>query len=267
MKRLLLVALCLALAGCASAPRDTGVRIWNPLTWFSRAEANAADSAEAKLGEARAKRADARDDVLRAAQRAAHETSLALLSAPASRPVDVATEAAGHATANLDQALGALPAETLAAIRKQVEALVSDNAALRAEGERLRAAQRASDYETAAKLTAAAKRATDAEAVADAARRDLRQAYDRESALANELRAQQFQTWLARAATVAATLAALAYRANAFGLADGVARGLADLRKKQPGVADLATGALDVGLNRAEQTTLSRLVQRHLAAG
>lgn len=261
-----LALLCLLLTGCASAPRDTGVRVWNPLTWFSRAEANAADRAETKLTEARADRTAAREDVLRSAQRAAHEASIALLSAPASRPVEVAGEAANHAAANLDHALGALSAETLAAIRKQVDALVSDNAALRAEGERLRSEQRTRDYDHAAALAAAAKRAAGAEAVAEAARRDLRQAYDRENALANELRQQKWISGLATAASIAATIAAFAYRANAFGLADGVARGLADLRRKQPGLAAITTQALDTGLNRAEQTTISRFVQRHLAS-
>lgn len=261
----MLVLACLALSGCATAPQ-TGVRVWNPLTWFSRAEANVSDRAEKKLDEANADATAAREEVLRAAQRAAHEAALALLSAPPSRPVDVASEAANHAADNLDQALGSLPAETRASIRRQIEALLSDNAALRAEGEKLRATQRDRDADTSARLTAAEKRAEATEAVAASARADLRAAFDRENALANELRSERWQKWCATAASVLATVAALAYRANAFGLADGVARGLADLRRKQPGIAELATSALDVGLNRAEQTTLSRAVQKHLAS-
>lgn len=255
-----------ALGGCATNPRDTGVRVWNPLTWFSRSEATASDRAEAKLATARTVEDSARENLLRVAQRDAHEAALALLSAPPSRPVEIASEAADQAVANLDQALGSLSADTREAIRRQITALLSDNATLRAEGESLRTTQRERDAQAARDLTAAARRTTAAEAVADTARADLRSAYDRENALANELRAQIWQTWLSRGAAAIATLVALAYRANAFGMADGIARGLADLRKKQPGVADLATGALDVGLNRAEQTTLSRLVQRHLAS-
>lgn len=260
------LVLIVAFSGCASAPRDTGVRVWNPLTWFSRAEASASDRAEAKLDAARTAEDAGRDEVLRAAQRAAHEAALALLSAPPSRPVEVASEAADHAAANLDQALGALPADTRAAIRRQIEALLSDNETLRAEGERLRVTQREKDAATSRDLAEATRKTATAEAVSEAARRDLRDAFDRENALANELRNERFQKWAAAALSLAASLAALAYRANAFGLADGIARGLADLRKKQPGVAELATSALDVGLNRAEQTTISRLAQRHLAS-
>jgi hypothetical protein len=270
--RRLLAALALLLlvalgSGCAttSAP-DTGARWWNPLTWGSTRAATAADRAETRLDSARGAETTARTDLLRAAQRSAHEASLALLSAPPSRPVEVATEAAHATTAGLDQALGALDAATLAQVRAQIAALLSDNAALRADGERLRAEQRTRDAQTSRALAEATRRTAAAEAVADTARADLRAAYDRESALANQLRRQQWISGLTTTASVLAGLAALAYRANAFGLADGVARALADLRRRQPSVAELTTTALDAGLNRAEQTTVARLVQRHLAS-
>jgi hypothetical protein len=252
-------------SGCATTTGGGGAQWWNPLTWGSAREAQQVDRAEAALMQASAAEGHARTDLLRSAQRAAHEASLALLSAPASRPVEVATEAAQATTASLDQALGALPATTLAAVRAQVAGLLSDNSTLRAEAEAARAAARESDASASRALAEATRRTAAAEAVADTARQDLRDAFARENALANQLRRQQWIAGLSTAATLLASLAALAYRANAFGLADGVARALADLRRSQPATAALATSALDAGLNRAEQSTISRLVHRHLA--
>lgn len=248
--------------GCATGPRpgaQTGAIWWNPLTWMSASEVRSADKANAAAAEATRRAEAARDDILRAAQRAAHEAVLALLSAPASRATSVASESATHAAANLDQALGALPAETQAAIRRQIEALLSDNAALRAQGEQLRATQRDRDAEASRRLADAETKAAAATAKATAQAAELRAAFDRENALANELRTQRWIAGLSTAASVGLGLLALAYRANIGGMATAAAGALADLERKHgASVATLARGALDAGLNRGEQTTIAR---------
>ena len=262
MRPLLLALLALALAGCATGPRpgaQAGAIWWNPLTWMSASEARAADKANAAALEAGRRETAARDEILRAAQRAAHETVLALLSAPTSRATTVASESATHAAANLDQALGALPAETQAAIRRQIEALLSDNAALRAQGEQLRATQRDRDAEASRRLADAESKAAAANAKATAQAAELRAAFDRENALANELRTQRWIAGLSTAASVGLGLLALAYRSNIGGMATAAAGALADLERKHgSSVASLARGALDAGLNRGEQTTIAR---------
>jgi regulator of replication initiation timing len=265
---LALLALLLIVAfgsGCATSPRDTGVRAWNPLTWFSRSEAAAADRAEARLETARTAEDSARDDILRIAQRDVHQAALSLLSAPPSRPVEVASEAVDHAVANLDQALGSLSADTREAIRRQIAALLSDNATLRAEGETLRTTQRERDAQAARDLTEAARRTARAEAVADTARADLRAAYDRENALANELRAQIWQTWLSRGAAVASILFGLAMRSNFMGLQTAAGEIVGTMRAKY-GVKDedvmTITGLLDSPTSTGTQKQISAIATR-----
>lgn len=265
---LALVAFAFLSQGCATSPQPAGMRVWNPLTWFSRVEANAADRAESKLGEARTAEGEARQDLLRIAQRNAHETALALLSAPASRPVEVATESAEATADNLDQALGSLPAETRTAIRAQVSALLSDNAALRAEGETLRATARDIATTASRELTEAARRTTAAEAVSATARADLRSAYDRENALANELRNERFLRWAASVAAVAATLFGWAMRSNFLGLATSAGEIVGTMRAKY-GVKDEDVMAIenmiDAPTTPSAQKRIASIAARTLA--
>ena len=117
----------LALSGCATGS-NSNVRWWSPGTWFSGAPAVAVDRAEAKEDKAR-------HEVLKSAQRNAHETQVALASAPQSRPVEVATETNSATVALLDQAVGPLSAEDAARLRKTISGLLSENAEIRARAE------------------------------------------------------------------------------------------------------------------------------------
>lgn len=246
---IILIVLCLLMPGCAARP--SGGTWWNPATWFSGSEGR-------RVEQASTAQIEARNAVIKAAQKTAHETAGHLALAPVSRPVELATEANGVTVSLLDQAAGPLTVEESNRIRAQVAALNSELAVVRADAERQRAADRGQIADVSAQLGAATAKLA-------AAQGDLAAGFARENALANQLRNANLIKWGGIALSTLATLAAIAYRSNALGLADGVARGLADLRKKDSGSAELATAALDAGLNRSEQSTLARLVQAHLA--
>jgi hypothetical protein len=138
---LLLITLALACSGCSTTGGS------GPFGWWAARGERAVTKAEGKVSATEG-------DLLRRAQERVQEAVIALLTAPASRPVEVASEAAGQASALLAEVNGPLTVAQLASVRAQVEALLSDNEALRAEGERLRAAQRAADESASAQLTA-----------------------------------------------------------------------------------------------------------------
>lgn len=245
-RRAAILLACLALTGCASSPTGSGIFG----LWTKRGE-RAVEKAEARVSVAEA-------DLLARIQRSVEEFRAAVLLAPPSRPVEVATEAATQASGHLAQLLGPITVERLAQINARASALVSDNAATRAPAEAARAVDRKADY-------AAAEQVGELRTKLDAAERS-----NREIAKTNADTAAKY-LWMTFAAaagtvlTVVATAAALAYRANAFGMADGVARGIADLRRRDPGTAGLATAALDTGLNRTEQSAIAKRVQALLA--
>ena len=85
----------------------------------------------------------ARGKLLKASQEAAHKAADALAVAPDSRPVVVARDFAGEATASLDQALGAPAAGEAGKWQDLVRRLVSEDAAIRATAEKERNADRA----------------------------------------------------------------------------------------------------------------------------
>jgi len=239
-----LVVVVLCLAGCAT---DTGTKWYAPATWFSHAPA-------ATLDKAGAKQDVARDAAVKAAQKATHETAEALAVAPASRPVEVATEANAQALALLDQAAGPLTAAELAAIRKQVAGLISENAALRAESEKARAGERANSAALSEQLAAASAAVTKAQA-------GLREAFDRENTLANELRTQHAIVWIVVIVAVIFGAAYLYARYALGGIPVALGSAMRIIRERHPDAAKLVEPILDSYLNRHEQATVAAHAQ------
>jgi len=235
---ILLVAL---LAGCNS----TGSKKWYaPATWFSDAPKKAVEKAEFEESEAKT-------DLLRAAQKTAHETERAIGLAPPSRPTEVAAESAQATTSALDQALGPLPVDELANLKSRVDALVSDNAALRADAEVARAKERES-------LATLSRRLVSAQDAAAKARAELGEAFVRENALANQLRTQRAMMWIAAGVGVLGVAGWVYVRFALGGIPQALGRGLSELRVRNPAAADQLTPILDSYLNRAEQDRIRR---------
>lgn len=240
------LVLVLLLSGCTTTSGGSAAKVtlWNPLTWFSGSagrESDRAANAEVK----------AKADAIKAAQKTAHETSQALAAAPDSRPVEVARESAQTTVSLLDQAAGPLTASEVAVIKSQVTNLLSENAKLREEGEKMRLSARENIAELSDKLAKAQARA-------DAATTDLKAAFARENEMANTLRNQRFML------VAVATLAAIGYAASlylrfAYGsIPQAVGRGLMQLRATDPKAGELATSIFDSLLNRAEQARIAK---------
>ena len=236
-----LVALPLILlTGCATG---TGAKWYAPATWFSHAPADTVDKALTKQDAAR-------EAAVKAAQRATHETAEALAAAPDSRPVAVATDANASAMALLDQAAGALPAGDLAKIRAQVAGLLSDNAKLRAAAERTRDADRANESKLAEKLAAA-------DAAVAKSEHALREAFDRENALANQLRSQVALAWILGGVAVLGC-AAYAYARFALGgLPSALGQAKRMLEAKHPEIAAQVAPIYARFLDKRHQSAIS----------
>jgi regulator of replication initiation timing len=237
----LLSTLCALAGGCASG---TGAKWYAPASWFSHAPAGAVDRAEAKQDAAR-------EAAVKAAQRATIETAEALAAAPASRPVEVATESNAAAVALLNQAAGPLSVADLAALRKQVAGLLSENATLRAEAEKSRTAARAHD-------AALSERLAQADAAVAAAGAKLRDAFERENALANELRSQTALAWILGGVALLGCVAYVYVRFALGGIPGAVGGALRTLRAQNPTAADALTPLLDGLLNRHEQAAIAK---------
>ncbi len=242
-----LLALCLSLSGCASAPAGAGLFGW----WAARGE-RAVAKAETRHDEARERQ-------LEAARLEAEKTKLAAAVLPPSPEAELTTRFAGNTSDLLAQAVPTVTAEQLATVRQLVADLRSEDAKVVAAAEARQLAAEGHNAALSRQLALSATRLTAAEDKGHAIASD-------NAKLAGELLALRWAAAAGTVLTVAASLAAVAYRANAFGLADSVAHGLADLRRKDPGTATLATAALDGGLSRAEQTGIARRVQGLLAA-
>jgi hypothetical protein len=179
--RILPILCILLLSGCATG---TGVRWYAPATWFSHAPAAKVDNAVAKVEKAS-------DAVVKAAQKSAHETQMALVTVPTSRSTDVAIQSNDTTVALLDQVAGPLSAGDLAKIRETIAGLTSENAELRAKAEREREQSMASIADVSDKLKTAMSKV-------DYANAKLRDAFEKENALANQLRARHNRPGRAR---------------------------------------------------------------------
>lgn len=233
MKRFLAILSLVALTGCSTPA-------WLP--WSAQHKANAAEKAEAK-------RDSAKDKLVDAAQKTAHEAQMALAAAPASRPVEVAKEATDATVTALDQAAGPLTVEEANAVRKQVTDLLSENAALRKQGEALRAESRAD-------LVTLSEKLATTQAKLDSVNEALPAALRREAELADRYR------FLRNLAVAVGLLALVGYAAAFYvrfaygGIPSAIGAGLSALRAKHPEAGDLATSVFDSYLNRHEQAKI-----------
>lgn len=229
---------------CSGCTTGTGAKWYAPATWFSHRPADVADAANAK-------RSSAQDAAIKAAQRTAHETQIALGEAPESRPVEVARESNDVTVQLLDQAAGPLTAGDSAKLRATVAGLLSENATLRERAER----ERASSRENIADIS---KRLADAEASLYSANARLRVAFDRENALANQLRSQRALMWIL--ASIAVIIAAAWFYVKLIygGLPLAAGKFMRDLRSSHPDAAKLAEPLFDSYLNRHEQELIAR---------
>lgn len=240
----LLIGVAILSAGCASGD---GAKWYAPATWLSHRPADVADRA-AKV-EATAERA-----AVKAAQRATHETAYALAVAPASRPVEVATSANEVARGLLDQVAGPMSVDETARLRQLVADLLSENAEVRAAAEKQRATDAANVAEVSQKLARA-------QSAVDAAAGKLREAFERENALANELRAQRALMWIAGGIAVLCAAGWVYVRFFLGGLPMAAGKVLRDLRAKRPDIAEVVTPMFDGYLNRHEQAAIARHAQ------
>jgi len=245
MRPILVIALFL-LTGCTTG---NGVKWYAPATWFSHAPAGQVDSASAKLDRAE-------DAVVKAAQKSAHETQVALLTVPESRATDVATRANDNTVSLLDQVAGPLSAADIARIREMVAGLTSENAELRAKAERDWAKSQADINEVSRKLA-------DAQARLGAAQDKLRVAFERENELANQLRAQRALFWIAAGVGVLGFAGWMYVRLTLGGLPTALGRSLNSLRATAPDIADRLVQSLDVELSPSEQTLIRLMAAKH----
>lgn len=243
MKRTGLILALLLLSGCATG---TGARWWAPATWGKHRPADNVDNAIKTEDKAR-------EAVLKAAQKSAHETAFALSSAPHSRPVAVATGFNADTVSLLDQATGALAAPDLSRLRETVAGLLSENAELRAKAEAAQRAEQSSIASVAGKLAEAQVKTADAE-------KKLRGAFDRENALANELRSQRAFLWILGGLAVLVGIGAVYLRLTLGGIPTALGGALSKLT---PDARESITSQLDSFLNRSEQALVRAAFNKH----
>ena len=253
----------LMLTGCVAA---TSAKVWwNPLTW-GKDRAASVERVAAKQ--------DANDTALvKQAQVENAKTIEALKEAPASRPVEVASRTAENAQTLLDRAVGSITVQDLTDLRQTVANLLSENAGLRATGEK----QQAKAEATAARLTAENEdlKAQQAESV-----KKLQAGYERERQLANTVRnfwfiggglallwilgnllsvAARFNPGLAGVSRVVNGVAAPALAFAEARAADGlqkVGHALARAREAMPEAAEKLVTILDTETDRDHQRAI-----------
>lgn len=240
MKTVALIALSLVLTGCAST---SGARWYNPGTWFSGSEGRAVVRTEAKVEAAS-------NEVLKAAQKTAHETQLALVAAPESRPVEVARESNDATVSALDQIAGPLTVAEVTALRAQVAGLLSEVATQRAEAERARQERRDT-------LAEASTAIDELRAKLAAQQQELKAGFERENAVANSYRNVKFALYGTAALCLIAFIGLTYLRLAYGGIPQAIGRGLFELRAKNPEAGAIATQLFDSYLNRAEQRRIA----------
>ena len=86
----------------------------------------------------------------------------------------------------------------------------------------------------------------------------LREAFDRENQLANELRSQRALAWILGAVALLGSAAYLYVRFALGGIPGAVGGALRTLRAQNPTAADALTPLLDGLLNRHEQAAIAK---------
>ena len=240
--RVLLFLSLFLLAGCVSG----GKKWWSPGTWFSSSEAHSADKAVATLAVKQA-----------AAIKAAHvevaKTSEALVHAPESREVELARQFNDTADALLTQGSGAIPLKEIQELKKLVADLRSENAQVRAAAEARQAASDKSIAAISGDLASAERKLGEAQS-------DLRTAFDRENALADQLRNERMVRWTLAGLSLVLAAGWLYVRYVAGGLPSALVRTLRDADKEDPSAAKIIRRYLDRNLDRNEQDSIAKRV-------
>lgn len=242
--RLLVIAALLLLSGCATG---VGTKWYAPATWFSHRPADTVDKAIAKQDAAA-------DKAVKAAQKATHETAYALAQAPASRPVAIAVQSNDTAMRLLDQVAGPLTTQEAAALQSLVNRLMSENEEIRLRAEK----ERAKSEKDVAKISEDLGKT---QAALARAQGNLRDAFERENALANELRAQRALLWIGGTIAVLLGAAFLYVKVVYGGLPSAAGLLMRDLRTKHPETARVVEPLFDTYLSRREQRLVSRYAE------
>lgn len=212
-----------------------------PLPWST-------DKAKA-VGRAEDKAVAARDTVLRRAQSETTVAAIALRSAPASRPVEIAREATAAAESLQAQALGALPEAERQRLEKLVADLQSEIVAVRSAAEKQRDADAVRAARAAVKLSEANSRVDDLNG-------KLAAAYQREKALGDMVRRFVWTCIGLGGLAVLLGAAWLYLRYALGGFAPALGKVLGSLDRSQPDIAKIVRGLLDSELNRHEQARI-----------
>lgn len=243
MKRLLgSICLLLILGGCASG--GSGAKWYAPATWFSHSAANRVDSANREVDKATLA-------VIKEAQKGSHETALALAQAPDSRPVQIATGTNAEVVTLLDQAVGSLDAKTIEKLRTTITGLLSENVKVREEAEKQRKKEQETIVDVSTRLSKANERSDKAEA-------GLRAAFERENALANELRSQRALMWIAIGIALLAAAGWTYVKVVLGGMPNAIGLAMKDIKIKHPDVAATISPFYTKYLNLREQAAISR---------
>lgn len=278
--RLLLTSLMLImlLTGCVG-DRTGGAVWWNPTTWASRAAPAAADRAAAKVDTARTAEELAAGAAVASAHKEFAKTDLALATAPDSRPVALARRTTANGLGLLDQ-VRPLTAAEAAEVRQLVADLLSENAQTVAGAETRQRTAEERLAETGRELTAARAKLEQREAELTKANGQLREAYDRENALANKVRnfwfiigglallwvlgnllsvAARFNPALAGVSRIVNGVTAPAFAFAEARAADGlqkVGQALAKAREAMPEVAEKLTTIFDTQTDADHQRAI-----------
>lgn len=239
-----LLALALLCGGCTT----TGKHWWAPATWLSSRPAEQVADANTSLDAAQTK-------ALRSARAEVSKAGIALVSAPESRPVEVARRTTSNAVTLLDQVAGPMTAAEAADLRKTVADLLSDNAAIRTAAE-----DKQADAEE--RIAATSRKLAEASANLDAANGKLAAAFTRENELADTLRNERARrVWIIGGGSLVLLVLGGAYlylQIAAGGIPRALGGMLKGLDQSNPAQADTIRTLLDPVLNRIEQAVIRK---------
>jgi hypothetical protein len=260
MKTLIAIVLAVTLTGCVSPKK--GATWYNPGTWFKHSEATATDKARAATAAASTHERTASELLIKDAQKDIAATGEAIAAAPSSPPTALAKTLNARAGDSITAAIGGLAPDALASIRRMVADALSDDAKRRLGGEKALAARDAENSALAQQLSETRAALSEAEGKLRAKEADLRQAFDRENALANAYRNERFLRWAAIIGGSLLTLICAAgwvyVRFALGGIPQALGKGMAVLRAKDPEAATIAEQIFDGLLNRSEQQRISK---------
>lgn len=234
------ILLCFLITGCAS-PGNSSWHLISPSTWFSHAPANKVDSAKQEVDENKVK---SRKEVQKLVYQASE--SLALLPNKEDRPLALASDFLKSAELLLAQSEGPLTLPETTQLKQQIANLTSENAEIREKAEK--------NYSDHTKqIGELSEQLSDSQKYLNKAQGDLRQAFDRENSLANELRYHRSMFWVAVALAITAILGWGYLRLTIGGMPTAVGGLLSKLDSTEPEIANRIRESLDSFLNRGEQ--------------